>query len=254
MVINDDNEIVNIELEDDKNLTITMSRLSSKSSDSGINNPLNGINISSGSISSIQTVCTDFSNDIIEKFYDVEPKTIDIIVNFCVRPHYILLLSSVPFWVLFYLKIYNKQLIFSLSISITIFSILQTNSYIIKFIYGKQESFENLYVKKNLIIEQEDKYIIEKRFQKIFILVSIFVIFMSSFGYVYFELFSFEQTTFTPAQFFVLLFCAGISIENTQRVICNHFLSFLIKHQRYLINKANRITTETELRHLKYVV
>jgi len=258
MIISDDTndtEIINIELEDDKNLTITMSRTSSTSSFTGVTqNPLNRFNISNGSITSIKTACTDLSNDIIEKFYDIEPNTIDIIVDFCIKPHYILLLISTPFWTLFTLKIYNTQLLFALSISTTIFSILQTNSYIIKFIYGKQETFENLYVKKNLIIEQEDKYVIEKRFQKIFILISILVIFISSFGYVYFELFSFEQTVFTPAQFFVLLFCAGISIENIQRVICNQLLSFLVKHQRYLINQANKVTTENELRHLKYVV
>jgi hypothetical protein len=122
--------------------------------------------------------------------------------------------------------------------SSSIFSILQTNSYVIKYIYGKPDTYDSLYVKKK-ITEKTDIYVIERRFQKLFIIIAIVVITFSTFGFIYFQLFDFTETKATPAQIFVMLFSALLSIDSIQRVICSYALSILIKHQRYLIKKQN---------------
>jgi hypothetical protein len=172
-------------------------------------------------------------------FYDIEPKKIDKVIDFCVTPHHIILLISIPFWCVWGTTTYHPQLFFSLSMSSSIFSILQTNSYCIKYIYGKPDTFDSLYVKKK-ITERIDMYVIEKRFQKLFIIIAIVVITFSTFGFIYFQLFNFNKTT-TPAQIFVMLFSALLSIDSIQRVICSYSLYMLIKHQRYLIKKNNLI-------------
>jgi len=124
-----------------------------------------------------------------------------------------------------------------MALSSTIFSILQTNSFIIKKIYGKPDSFDNFYIKKK-ITEKTDKYIIETRFQKLFIIIAFFVITLSTFGFIYFQLFDFSKSQNTPAQIFILLFGALASIHNIQHILCSYVLSMLIKYQKYLIKKT----------------
>jgi hypothetical protein len=196
------------------------------------------IHMGSVSLNCINEKYNEFTKEVYINFYDIEPKKIDKFVDFCVSPHYYILLVPIPFWIIWGVNINNSQLFFSLSMSSTIFSILQTNSYIIKYIYGKQETFDNLYLKKK-ITEKTDKFIIEKRFQKLFIIIAIFVITISAFGFIYFQLFDFREAKNTPAQIFVLIFGALLSIENIQRVLCSNILWLLIKHQRFLIKKNN---------------
>jgi len=196
------------------------------------------IHIGSVSLNCINEKYNEFTKEVYINFYDIEPKKMDKIVDFCVSPHYCILLIPIPFWIVWGVNVTNSQLFFSLSMSLSVFSILQTNSYIIKYIYGKQETFDNLYLKKK-ITEKIDKFIIEKRFQKLFIIIAIFVITISTFGFIYFQLFDFREAKNTPAQIFVLIFGALLSIENIQRVLCNNILWLLIKHQRFLIKKNN---------------
>ena len=196
------------------------------------------IHIGSVSLNCINEKYNEFTKEVYINFYDIEPKKMDKIVDFCVSPHYYILLLPIPFWIVWGVNVTNSQLFFSLSMSSTVFSILQTNSYIIKYIYGKQETFDNLYLKKK-ITEKTDKFIIEKRFQKLFIIIAIFVITISTFGFIYFQLFDFREAKNTPAQIFVLIFGALLSIENIQRVLCSNILWLLIKHQRFLIKKNN---------------
>ena len=200
-------------------------------------------NMGSVSLNCITDNYNEFKKDIYIKFYDIEPKKIDKIVDYCVSPHYYILLLPIPFWVVWGVNINNSQLFFSLSISSTIFSTLQTNSYIIKYIYSKPETFDNLYLKKKFS-EKTDKFIIEKRFQKLFIIIAIFVITISTFGFIYFQLFDFREARNTPAQIFVLIFGAFLSIENIQRALCGNILWLLIKHQRFLIKKNNLLKFE----------
>ena len=196
------------------------------------------IHIGSVSLNCINEKYNEFTKEVYINFYDIEPKKMDKIVDFCVSPHYCILLIPIPFWIVWGVNVTNSQLFFSLSMSLSVFSILQTNSYIIKYIYGKQETFDNLYLKKK-ITEKIDKFIIEKRFQKLFIIIAIFVITISTFGFIYFQLFDFREAKNTPAQIFVLIFGDLLSIENIQRVLCNNILWLLIKHQRFLIKKNN---------------
>ena len=220
----------------------------SNGNDSLINNTSHSVNkmlkktrasYGNSSLNSISKHYNNFiGNDLFVKFYDIEPKKIDKVLDWCVSPQYGLLMLPSPFWILWFLYEQNNQLYFALSVTLSVFVILQTNPYIIKLIYGKPEHFDNLYIKKN-IVEKCDKYIVEKRFQKLFIIIAIIVITFSTFGFIFFQLFDFEQSKNTPAQIFVILFSAITSIDNIQRILCNYMLSILIKHQKYLINKYN---------------
>ena len=205
-------------------------------------NPLSKsrFNIGSVSLNSLHTIsnsCAGITTDIIIHFYDIEPHKIDTIVDFCVRPHYIVYIIPIPFWISWAMNYNPERFFFAMALSSTIFSILQTNSFIIKKIYGKPDSFDNFYIKKK-ITEKTDKYIIETRFQKLFIIIAFFVITLSTFGFIYFQLFDFSKSQNTPAQIFILLFGALASIHNIQHILCSYVLSMLIKYQKYLIKKT----------------
>jgi hypothetical protein len=124
---------------------------------------------------------------------------------------------------------------FSWSCGFSTFTVLQNYPQIVRMRFARKAEFDDLAVHGYLLVKlpyNADREAVEAKFKKLFVLLSIYLMSLSAFSMVHFQLFKVHQLPYSGAQLFSLLSASISGISMIQNLLCSAALSWLIKQQK----------------------